>query len=201
MATGLAIAMKSQHWNHFPALNTIVFLSFHVVFSTIVEIQQHQDTFLCRRCGQDITVVANLNNLGSKLALGQRNDTLLGVKQCLIQLFKNPHGQHFELITVTSANVKSLGEAFEEHSWFPGYAWRVAVCPQCGAHMGWSFEHRHLQDYMEKTSKFGDGLSSNKEQNKGNSKIVHSFVGLIYPNLIEEHYADSLIVTPKAYRG
>ncbi|XP_022788151.1 uncharacterized protein LOC111328060 isoform X3 [Stylophora pistillata] len=91
--------------------------------------------------------------------------------------------------------------AFEEHSWFPGYAWRVAVCPQCGAHMGWSFEHRHLQDYMEKTSKFGDGLSSNKEQNKGNSKIVHSFVGLIYPNLIEEHYADSLIVTPKAYRG
>ncbi|XP_022788152.1 protein cereblon homolog isoform X4 [Stylophora pistillata] len=165
--------MKSQHWNRFPALDTIVFLSFHVVFSTIVEIQQHQDTFLCRRCGQDITVVANLNNLG----------------------------QHFELITVTSANVKSLGEAFEEHSWFPGYAWRVAVCPQCGAHMGWSFEHRHLQDYMEKTSKFGDGLSSNKEQNKGNSKIVHSFVGLIYPNLIEEHYADSLIVTPKAYRG
>ena len=50
------------------------------------------DTLLCRRCGQDITVAANLNNIGSKLALRWRNDTVLGVKQCLIQLFKNPHG-------------------------------------------------------------------------------------------------------------
>ena len=40
---------------------------------------------------------------------------------------------------------------------------------------------------MEKTSKFWDDLSSHKEQNKGNSRIIHSFVGLIYPNLIEEH--------------
>ncbi|XP_027051393.1 protein cereblon-like isoform X1 [Pocillopora damicornis] len=198
--------MKSHHWNRFLALVAIVCLSVDVAFSTIVEIQQHQvcifaDTLLCRRCGQDISVAANLNNLGSKLALRQRNDTILGVKQCLIQLFKNPHGQHFELITVTSANIKSLGEAFEEHSWFPGYAWRVAVCSQCGVHMGWSFEHRHPKDYVEKTSKFWDDLSSHKEQNKGNSRIIHSFVGLIYPNLIEEHYADSLIVTPKAYRS
>ena len=50
-----------------------------------------------------------------------------------------------------------------------------------------SFEHRHPKDYVEKTSKFWDDLSSHKEQNKGNSRIIHSFVGLIYPNLIEEH--------------
>lgn len=50
-----------------------------------------------------------------------------------------------------------------------------------------SFEHRHPKDYVEKTSKFWNDLSSHKEQNKGNSRIIHSFVGLIYPNLIEEH--------------
>ena len=37
-------------------------------------------------------MAANLNNIGSKLAIRQRNDTILGVKHCLIQLFKNPHG-------------------------------------------------------------------------------------------------------------
>lgn len=50
------------------------------------------DSLLCRKCGHDITVAANLDNKASKLALRQRNDTILGVQECLIQLFKNPHG-------------------------------------------------------------------------------------------------------------
>ena len=50
------------------------------------------DSLLCRKCGHDIATAANLNNMASKLALRQRNDTILGVQQCLIQLFKNPHG-------------------------------------------------------------------------------------------------------------
>ena len=24
-----------------------------------------------------------------------------------------------------------------EHSWFPGYAWTIALCTRCGAHLGW----------------------------------------------------------------
>ena len=41
---------------------------------------------------------------------------------------------------------------------------------------------------MESTSKFDDDLSHNKEgMKKENSGIVQSFVGLVYPNLIEEH--------------
>lgn len=27
-----------------------------------------------------------------------------------------------------------------ENSWFTGYAWRVATCPSCRAHIGWKFE-------------------------------------------------------------
>lgn len=50
------------------------------------------DSLLCRKCGHDITAAANLDNRASRLALRQRNDTILGVQQCLIQLFKNPHG-------------------------------------------------------------------------------------------------------------
>ena len=49
-------------------------------------------SLLCRKCGHDITTAVHLNNKASKLALRQRNDTILGVQQRLIQLFKNPHG-------------------------------------------------------------------------------------------------------------
>ncbi|KAK3707433.1 hypothetical protein QZH41_011906, partial [Actinostola sp. cb2023] len=44
---------------------------------------------------------------------------------------------HFELITATSASIKSHGKENLEHSWFPEFAWRIATCPQCGAHLGW----------------------------------------------------------------
>lgn len=26
-----------------------------------------------------------------------------------------------------------------EHSWFPGYAWTIASCRECGQHLGWRF--------------------------------------------------------------
>ncbi|XP_020619379.1 protein cereblon-like isoform X3 [Orbicella faveolata] len=199
------MTMKFLSWTHLISLFLLEFFGFGVDFATNVHTQQHSDSLLCRKCGHDITVAANLNNIGSKLAIRQRNDTILGVKHCLIQLFKNPHGQHFELVTATSANIKGHGEAFEEHSWFPGYAWRIAVCPQCGAHMGWSFEDDHIVGYEESKSKYlknHDDLANGKEGEKEESPVkTYSFVGLIYPNLIPEHYADSLIVTPKAYRS
>lgn len=30
--------------------------------------------------------------------------------------------------------------ATTEHTWFPGYAWRVASCAHCQAHLGWHYE-------------------------------------------------------------
>lgn len=168
-------------------------------YSTNVDVQQISDSLLCRRCGHDIAEGSKLENRASKLALRQRNDTVLGVQQCLIQLFKNPHGQHFELITVTSANIMSHGEAVEEHSWFPGYAWRIAVCPQCGAHMGWAFEDPRQSDQQDDENQRQHSRDHMKEDDS--VKKPYKFVGLIYPNLIQEHYADSLIITPRAYRS
>jgi hypothetical protein len=26
-----------------------------------------------------------------------------------------------------------------EYAWFPGFAWRFALCGQCGSHLGWHF--------------------------------------------------------------
>jgi hypothetical protein len=27
----------------------------------------------------------------------------------------------------------------EEHTWFPGYRWQVAICDRCTAHLGWRY--------------------------------------------------------------
>ncbi len=31
------------------------------------------------------------------------------------------------------------GEPTEHWSWFPGYAWQVALCRSCRGHLGWAF--------------------------------------------------------------
>jgi hypothetical protein len=55
-------------------------------------------------------------------------------------VFANPHGLVFEIVTVRDADgVMLLDPAAHEHSWFPGYAWRVALCGGCSSHVGWSF--------------------------------------------------------------
>jgi hypothetical protein len=55
-------------------------------------------------------------------------------------VFANPHGRVFEIVTVRQADGVALLDApTREHSWFAGYAWRVALCGGCGSHVGWGF--------------------------------------------------------------
>ena len=28
-----------------------------------------------------------------------------------------------------------------EYAWFPGFAWRYALCASCGEHLGWQFRN------------------------------------------------------------
>ena len=32
-----------------------------------------------------------------------------------------------------------VGPASREYPWFPGFAWRLALCGQCGVQVGWHF--------------------------------------------------------------
>jgi hypothetical protein len=36
---------------------------------------------------------------------------------------------------------KMLGPVTREHSWFPGYGWRICNCSSCSEHLGWSFSN------------------------------------------------------------
>lgn len=54
----------------------------------------------------------------------------------------NPAGYIHETLTVhkTLENSTRLVERpSTEFSWFPGYAWQIAVCNSCSTHIGWKF--------------------------------------------------------------
>ena len=54
----------------------------------------------------------------------------------------NPAGLVHDVLTVGEVfpNAVALeGEPSAEFSWFPGYAWTVAVCVRCRKHLGWQF--------------------------------------------------------------
>eukprot|EP00058_Branchiostoma_floridae_P003591 XP_002589079.1 hypothetical protein BRAFLDRAFT_213715 [Branchiostoma floridae] len=141
---------------------------------------------LCRQCGLEIAKASDLNKRPSRAAHRQRNDTIAGVDGVLIQLFKNPQGytqNFFEVITAETANVQQHGQPYRQDTWWPGFSWRISICPRCGFHLGW---------YVEKCSLVSSPSVQAEEQ---------TFVGLILDNLLYQKYADNLLVVPKSYRS
>lgn len=54
--------------------------------------------------------------------------------------FVNPGGYVHEMLTLSKAsNLTYNVRPSTEHSWFPGYAWKIAKCSGCLCHVGWKF--------------------------------------------------------------
>jgi len=54
---------------------------------------------------------------------------------------ENPRGLVFDIGCFASApGCVPVGTATDEHSWFPGYGWRIAICERCHHHLGWRFQ-------------------------------------------------------------
>jgi hypothetical protein len=52
----------------------------------------------------------------------------------------NPAGFTFRIGCFREApGCSGEGAASEHFSWFPGYAWQIALCRGCGGHLGWVF--------------------------------------------------------------
>ncbi|XP_076349843.1 protein cereblon-like isoform X2 [Tachypleus tridentatus] len=157
-----------------------LFLHFPIEILTenVNTVEFYDDFLLCRQCGHDITEASHLKSIASKVALHQRNDTILGVPGVLLQLFRNRAGKEFELLTVSKAAVAGISSWYEDHTWFPGYSWKIGICPRCGQHIGWLFQEMDKED-----------------------KSDIDFIGLIMEKLIHQSYADSLITGPRSLRS
>jgi hypothetical protein len=86
-------------------------------------IERETARILCRACGAPLAELA---------AMFAPHDAPL--------VFANPAGMVFELRAVRSApGVRAFGERTTEATWFPGYAWRLALCARCMSHVGWQY--------------------------------------------------------------
>ncbi|KAK2838096.1 hypothetical protein Q5P01_015308 [Channa striata] len=139
---------------------------------------------LCRACGHELAVGTSIHFVPSRLALSSRNDTLLGGRRVTVQLFENPHGLQFEVVTFRKADVTPHWPASDHFSWFQGFSWTVATCPRCKAHLGWAFQPSDWPDTISQT-KFEES--------------DHTFLALITHRLLREDFASSLLVTPKSF--
>ncbi|XP_071765997.1 uncharacterized protein LOC139920003 [Centroberyx gerrardi] len=140
---------------------------------------------LCRACGHELAYETDIRFVPSRLALSGRNDTLLaGDRRVHVQLFENPHGLQFEVITFRKADVTKHWPADKGFSWFPGFAWTVATCPQCKTHLGWAFQPGDWPDTITHTEF--------EESDK-------TFLALITHRLLREDFASSLLMTPKSF--
>ncbi|KAJ0019838.1 hypothetical protein NQD34_007407 [Periophthalmus magnuspinnatus] len=139
---------------------------------------------LCRACGYEVANGSDIRFVPSRLTLSSHNDTLPGGRRIGVQLFENPHGRQFEVITFRRADVTLHWPADGHFSFFPGFAWTIATCPHCKAHLGWGFQPDHWPSTVS-ASRFEESQNT--------------FLGLIAHALLTEEFASSLLMIPKSF--
>lgn len=56
-----------------------------------------------------------------------------------LHVFTNPGGFVYEIGLYEYADCVMHGPATTDYSWFPGYAWQLALCANCHEHLGWRY--------------------------------------------------------------
>ncbi|KAF9615274.1 hypothetical protein IFM89_022601 [Coptis chinensis] len=70
----------------------------------------------------------------------KRSDMLVMSTDGPLGAYANPQGYVHEIMTLYKANGLALiGRPVEDYSWFPGYAWTIAICATCESQLGWLF--------------------------------------------------------------
>ncbi len=63
--------------------------------------------------------------------------------------FMNPGGFLYHIGCFAEAiGCVIVGPASREYPWFPGFAWRLALCGQCGVQLGWHFRDEAQEGFF-----------------------------------------------------
>lgn len=90
-----------------------------------IRLEEGKPPILCRRCGQEITLVEHAITIG-----GRHEHT-----------FTNPANVTYQIGCFSSASGCVIyGTPVFEYTWFSGFAWSVSLCSNCFLHMGWYYQ-------------------------------------------------------------
>ncbi len=90
------------------------------------------DALLCAACRYPIA------SLRERISVNERHE----------HVFANPHGYIYQIGCFAAApGCALIGEESAFFSWFPGYAWQIALCGRCAAMLGWSFRSSESRFY------------------------------------------------------
>ena len=56
-----------------------------------------------------------------------------------MHVFTNPGGFTYEVALFEYADCVPHGPATMAYTWFPGFAWQLALCANCHTHLGWRY--------------------------------------------------------------
>uniref|UniRef100_A0A8W7PKI3 CULT domain-containing protein n=1 Tax=Anopheles coluzzii TaxID=1518534 RepID=A0A8W7PKI3_ANOCL len=141
-----------------------------------------EDFFICRTCGNDVSVANLAFDKYTPLALSATNHSFTETRSVLIQEVQNPLGIRFHIFLVKQASCAKVHPWTIKSTWFPGYAWKVCVCPKCHTLLGWMFEPVE---------------SATAEQSFPSEA---GFYAIIFQNIITEGFVNSLLMKEKALR-
>ena len=128
---------------------------------------QPERTIVCAACGGSITSPEH------RIAVHGAHE----------HRFMNPAGILFHIGCFAHAiGCTIVGPDSLEYPWFPGFAWRFAMCGSCGQHLGWHF--RKEAEARERGRALPDRAhrGSLKEPSQG-SFLEDGFFGLILDRL------------------
>ncbi|XP_063394530.1 protein cereblon-like isoform X1 [Cydia fagiglandana] len=135
---------------------------------------QNPENILCRGCGSQ---TSSSNFIISKLSPSSHyafHDTLFNREMVLVQVVSHNIIFQFPVITTTQSTCQGYGEWQVDNSWFPGYRWKLCICPDCGEFEGWILE----------------------SINPGSPESPDEVFCLVLTSVIGESFIDSLVKFP-----
>ena len=107
--------------------------------------QERTAVMRCARCNHPIAAAADL--LPEQIARLESASypyqlDLLGNEEAWVYSATNAQQRRFDVCrfgVAACARLELSGTPTDEHSFFPPFAWRMASCARCSAHLGWTF--------------------------------------------------------------